>query len=115
MAGVYNGDYTGMNDRNYLGPPAQAAGRGQAAIDLHAHTSVSANARLVTTFSVLPDVPVTKFTLTIKGGNRGILVVTGNRSLCKASKRAAILLAGQNSRRERRSITIVTPCRPRSG
>jgi hypothetical protein len=26
VAGVYNGDYTGMNDRNYMGPPAQASG-----------------------------------------------------------------------------------------
>ncbi len=26
VAGVYNGDYTGMNDRNYKGAPAQASG-----------------------------------------------------------------------------------------
>jgi hypothetical protein len=26
VAGVYNGDYTGMDDRDYLGPPAQASG-----------------------------------------------------------------------------------------
>jgi hypothetical protein len=26
VAGVYNSDYTGMNDRNYMGPPAQASG-----------------------------------------------------------------------------------------
>jgi hypothetical protein len=26
VAGVYNGDYTGMNDRDYVGAPAQRAG-----------------------------------------------------------------------------------------
>lgn len=26
VAGVYNSDYTGMNDRQYMGPPAQASG-----------------------------------------------------------------------------------------
>ena len=86
--------------------------RGQVAIDLHAQTSVSGG-RLVTTFSTLPDLPVTAFTLTINGGKRGILVVTGNRSLCRASERAPIVLVGQNGRRERRTLTIATPCAKR--
>jgi hypothetical protein len=86
--------------------------RGQAAIDLHAQTSVSNN-HLVTTFSALPDQPVSKFTLTISGGKRGILVVTGSRSLCKASERAPTLLVGQNGKQRRRTVTMTTPCAPK--
>jgi hypothetical protein len=84
--------------------------RGQAAIDLHAQTSVSNN-HLVTTFPTVPDLPVSKFTLTINGGKRGILVVTGHRNLCKASKRAPILLVGQNGKRVRRTVTMATACK----
>lgn len=83
--------------------------RGQAAIDLHAQTSV-ANERLVTTFSTLPDLPVSSFTLTIDGGRRGILVVTGSRSLCSRRQVAPTLLIGQNGGYRRRRLTISTPC-----
>jgi hypothetical protein len=85
--------------------------RGQAAVDLHAQTSVSSAARLVTTFSGLPDTPVSKFTLRINGGKRGILVVTGHRSLCSRSQRAATLLVGENGRRDQHTVTMATPCK----
>lgn len=90
-------------------PALLVALRGQTAIDLHAQTSVSNN-RLVTTFSTLPDLPVTAFTLTIKGGKHGILVVTGSQSLCSRVQRAPILMIGKNGVPERHTLKITTPC-----
>jgi len=47
--------------------------RGQIALDLRAKTSVNAGSALVTTFSTIPDAAVSKFTLTIAGGKKGLL------------------------------------------
>jgi hypothetical protein len=90
-------------------PALLVALRGAVAIDLHAQTSVS-HLRLVTTFSSLPDLPSSTFTLTINGGRKGILVVTGHRSLCTGRQVAPILLIGHNGRRERHKRMISTPC-----
>jgi hypothetical protein len=55
--------------------------------------------RIRNTFDVVPDVPVSKFTLTIRGGKkRGLLVNTAN--LCKRKKWfSRINLTGQNGKR----------------
>ena len=58
-------------------PSLLAALRGQIALDLRATTSVTNIGQLVTTFSTIPDAPVSKFTLTIAGGRKGLLVITG--------------------------------------
>jgi hypothetical protein len=44
--------------------------RGQIALDLRANSSVNGAQQLATTFSTIPDAPVSKFTLTIMGGPR---------------------------------------------
>ncbi|MGE0065922.1 MAG: hypothetical protein AB7T48_01090 [Solirubrobacterales bacterium] len=54
--------------------------RGQVNIRLRGVIS-SSKARLKTVFPTVPDVPVSKFVLTMKGGKRGLLVNT--RDLCK--------------------------------
>jgi hypothetical protein len=84
---------------------------GGAAIDLHAVTSVVHN-KLVTTFFNLPDLPESTFQLTINGGKRGILVVTGNKSLCSYKKQIApTLFTAQNGATERANLKITTPCK----
>jgi hypothetical protein len=84
--------------------------RGQAAIDLHAQTSVSHN-RLVTTFSSLPDLPESSFTLTVSGGSKGILVVTGHKSLCSGKQVASSVFVGHNGASEQAKIKMTTPCK----
>jgi hypothetical protein len=85
---------------------------GGAAIDLHAQTSVAHNKFLVTTFFALPDLPVSSFQLTIKGGKRGILVVTGNKSLCaKRRQVASSVFTGQNGKPAPSKIKMKTPCK----
>jgi hypothetical protein len=52
--------------------------------------------RVRTRFVNVPDAPVTKFVLNMKGGSRGLLV--NNTNLCKAKPRAEVSLAGQNAK-----------------
>jgi hypothetical protein len=94
-------------------PALLVALRGQgAAIDLHAQTTVAHNKFLVTKFFDLPDLPVNSFQLTINGGKRGILVVTGNKSLCaKRSQVASSVFIGQNATAAPSKIKMATPCK----
>lgn len=47
-----------------------------------------------TTFGRVPDAPVSRFTLAMKGGKKGLLVNSTN--LCRGSKRATVRFSGQN-------------------
>ena len=57
----------------------------------------SKNKGIRTTFESPPDVPVTKFTLYMKGGKKGLLV--NSRNICKQTYRSNANLRGQNGRR----------------
>jgi hypothetical protein len=70
--------------------------RGQVDIQLRGVIS-SQNARLKTVFRSTPDVAVNKFTLTMKGGNRGLLV--NSQNLCDRPRSGFLNLKAQNSRR----------------
>ncbi|HSS05259.1 MAG TPA: hypothetical protein VLK89_08765 [Solirubrobacterales bacterium] len=56
----------------------------------------SVHGRLKTVFANTPDVAVNKFTLTMKGGNRGLLV--NSRDLCSRRTTGFLKLKAQNSR-----------------
>jgi hypothetical protein len=51
---------------------------------------------LRTTFDVVPDAPVSEFTLTMKGGSAGLLQNSVN--LCRAKQHAEVLIDGQNGK-----------------
>lgn len=53
------------------------------------------NARLRTTFFQVPDAPVSRFQLELKGGNEGLLVNSAN--LCATPQKASVQLTGQNN------------------
>lgn len=84
-------------------------GADRVALDLRARSSVVRN-RLVTTFGQVPDVPVSSFKLRINGGRRGILVVTGNRSLCSRRQVANVAEQGQNGKLRHLSLRMGAPC-----
>jgi hypothetical protein len=52
------------------------------------------------TFELVPDAPVTEFTLTMKGGTKGLLI--NSTDLCKGAHRATALFKAQNGK----SITL---------
>ena len=85
--------------------------RGQIALDLRAKTSVNAGSALVTTFSTIPDAAVSKFTLTIAGGKKGLLVITGRgRSICNAAQVTTATLGAQSGKTKNSSIRMSTLC-----
>lgn len=52
-----------------------------------------------TTFATIPDTPVSKFTLSMQGGKKGLLV--NSRNLCRQPGRADVHFVGQNGKVER--------------
>jgi hypothetical protein len=88
-------------------PTLLLALRGEVALNVRAQTSVK-DGKLISTFPTVPDAPVTRFALTLKGGKRGILVVNGNA--CRRSRKAAVDLRAQNARRAARSVSVHVPC-----
>jgi hypothetical protein len=74
--------------------------RGQVDIRLRGVIN-SEHGRLKTVFNNTPDVAVNKFTLTMKGGDRGLLV--NSRNLCSRQTTGFLNLRAQNSRRLKES------------
>ncbi len=74
--------------------------RGQVDIRLRGVIS-SEHGRLKTVFRTTPDVAVDKFVLTMKGGDRGLLV--NSRDLCSRQTNGFLNLGAQNSRRLKRN------------
>jgi hypothetical protein len=69
----------------------------------------SAKGRIRTSFEVVPDVPVSKFQLSLFGGKRGLLV--NSRNLCKAKQRAKVRFKGQNGRVHNSRPVVKTSCK----
>ena len=64
--------------------------------------------RIRTTFEAVPDAPVSKFTLSLDGGNKGLLQNSTN--LCKAPLRVNVKMAGQNGKTTNENPLLATPC-----
>jgi len=88
--------------------------RGEVAIDLRAKSAVAADGRLVTTFPQVPDAPISRFSMSVKGGRKGILVVTGNSrgdiDICASRQGAGVELDAHNGRRADFPVRAKTPC-----
>ena len=63
-------------------------------------------------FKNIPDAPVSKFVLDMKGGNKGLL--QNSRPLCKTSRKASVRLFGQNGKRVKRSTRLQAACGSKS-
>jgi hypothetical protein len=75
-------------------------------VNIKGTSSVVQN-RLVSTFAALPDVPVSRFDLAIKGGRHGILA--SNAKICRGKQVADVQIDGQNNRASDRRATLSTP------
>jgi hypothetical protein len=69
---------------------------GQVDIELSGRTDTTKNGRIRNTFDVVPDVPVSEFTLTLRGGKKGLL--QNSRNLCKRKMFTRIVLNAQNGK-----------------
>jgi hypothetical protein len=99
---------------NHELPDLLADLRGQVNIQLHGVIS-AAKARIKNVFYPLPDVPVSKFVLTMKGGKRGLLV--NSRDLCARPSFSFMNLKAQNGKqlKKKRLPLRVPACRGYGG
>jgi len=95
-------------------PMLVVALRGEISVNLRGDSSTASDGRLINTFAGIPDAPISKFNLNIKGGKTGILAVTRTRkakiNLCASRQTAEADTDGQNGRRHDFNIRIKTPC-----
>jgi hypothetical protein len=69
--------------------------------------------RIRNTFEKVPDAPVTKFTLTMQGGKKGLLVNSTN--LCKSTNRAISHFVGQNGKVDDTNPILKPQCKKAKG
>jgi hypothetical protein len=89
-------------------PDMVAALNGQVDIALAGRID-STKGRLRTTFDVVPDVPVSKFAVTVRGGKHGLLVNT--RSLCTRRYKAIARFQAQNGKKSNQRPKLRTACK----
>jgi hypothetical protein len=63
---------------------------------------------LRSTFEAVPDAPVSRFVVTLKGGKRGLVV--NSRNLCSAMSRATVRMVGQNGKVRRLQPVLQARC-----
>jgi hypothetical protein len=82
--------------------------RGEVALNLVGTSDTTKDGRLVNTFATVPDAPVSRFELTLKGGSKGILVVNGKA--CRRSRTAIVEVDGQNNKTADQAPKLGAPC-----
>jgi hypothetical protein len=73
------------------------------------HRKGSDRSRVRTIFASVPDAPVTKFTMNLFGGKKGLLENSVN--LCKAKHRVTVKLKGQNGKLANSNPLLQTRCK----
>ena len=81
---------------------------GQIDLEVSAQIDTVKGGALRTRFNTLPDAPVSKFVLDLRGGAKGLL--QNSRPVCKTSRRASVKLFGQNGMRSTRNTRLQAPC-----
>ncbi len=81
---------------NHTLPDLLADLKGQVEIRLHGVIKSVKGHRIQTTFSPIPDVPVSTFTLTMQGGKKGLLV--NSRNLCEHKYFSKLAFLAQNGK-----------------
>jgi hypothetical protein len=87
--------------------------RGEVSINVRQNSDVKGG-RLISTTATIPDAPVSRFDLRLKGGDGGILTVTRTErrrfDLCRGRHTALVESDGQNGRRADFAVRVKTPC-----
>jgi uncharacterized repeat protein (TIGR01451 family) len=84
-----------LRSSDNLLPDLVADLNGQIHVVLHGRTD-SIRGGIRNTFEGVPDAPASKFTLTLKGGKRGLLV--NSRNICKGKNRATAIFTAQSGK-----------------
>jgi hypothetical protein len=90
-------------------PGLAAVLRGQITIVIEGVTSFTRRG-LTSRFGSIPDVPLSEFTLRLRGGSDGILTPTRAGGLCSGSLRGRLVMRGQNGGSKSSRPKFATPC-----
>jgi hypothetical protein len=90
-------------------PDLVASMRGQVDIELASRTD-SVRGRIRNIFDIVPDVPVSKFILTMRGGRKGLLVNSRNQCQRKRAQRANLRFKAQNGKKRNMKVKLRPPC-----
>jgi hypothetical protein len=96
-----------LRSSNHSLPDLVATLNGQFDIELAGRID-SQNGGIRNTFEVVPDAPVTKFVLKMKGGAKSLLV--NSRNLCKSVSKADVKMVGQNGKRHNFRPVVANSC-----
>jgi hypothetical protein len=101
-----------LRSSDNLLPDLVASLHGQIDVDLAGKID-TVNGRIRNSFNTVPDVPVSRFELTVKGGKRGIL--TNSINICgksgKKKLRASVKMSAQNGKKaNNKRLRVKTPC-----
>ncbi len=88
-------------------PDIVAALNGQIDIVLDGHVD-SVRGGLRTTFETVPDAPISKFTLRLDGGNKGL--IENSPRLCAHAQHVTVAMTGQNGKTANRTPILRTAC-----
>jgi hypothetical protein len=85
--------------------------RGEVNVNLRATNSVPDNKHLTSTFPMIPDAPISSFSLKLNGGKKGILVITdGNDNICSVAQKPFLAALGHSGKRLDTSTTMSVQC-----
>ena len=91
-------------------PTLLAKLNGEIRINLRGTTSVESG-KLVNTFASVPDAPVTRFDLNLKGGKGGVLAATGRPAICSRKQISIDKMTAHNAKvASQTRINMVKPC-----
>ncbi len=96
-----------LRSSNHTLPDLVAELNGQFDVELAGRID-SVKGAIRNTFEVVPDAPVTKFELKMKGGKKSLLV--NSRNICKAPIKAKVKMTGQNGMVHNESPVVTTSC-----
>jgi hypothetical protein len=96
-----------LRSSNNTLPDLVAHLQGQVDIDLVGRID-SFKGGIRTTFDRVPDVPVSKFVMKLRGGKHGLLV--SSRNLCAKPVKAIVQFKGQNGKKFNKRTKLRTPC-----
>lgn len=96
-------------------PDLVAALSGQIDIDLDGKIDSGKNHGLRTTFEAVPDAPVSKFVLTMRGGNKGLLVNSENLCSKQAKTSAMVRFEGHNGKVDQFKPQVANQCQRHGG
>jgi len=90
-------------------PDLVASLNGQIDVDLVGRIDTGKGGGIRNTFEAVPDAPVSKFVLEMKGGKKGLLV--NSEDICRKTQRATVSLTAQNGKASQTTPLIANSCK----